>query len=242
MPVGAPGSLKAWCETLRRFGTMSLADVMQPAIKHAARGYAATPYLHECIRDAATDMLKDEPISKIYLPDGVPLKVGEKVMQSEYAETLMLIAKEGEGALYGGPLGDILVDYMERNGGFITHKDLAWYKTVERAPIHWEGQSIPMTVSVGMAHNHSGAAATDPQRLVAAADQALYAAKNGGRNRVELALSPGRYKVVGDTGARVDESLKPRRWDNTTEPSNDAKSAAELLPDTIVRPPKGPKS
>src|SRR4249920_4087809 len=39
--VAVPGSLKAWCETLRRFGTMSLADVMQPAIKHASRGYAA---------------------------------------------------------------------------------------------------------------------------------------------------------------------------------------------------------
>ena len=38
--VAVPGSLKAWCETLQRFGTMSLADVMQPAIKHAARGYA----------------------------------------------------------------------------------------------------------------------------------------------------------------------------------------------------------
>ena len=37
--VATPGSLKAWCETLRRFGTMSLADVMQPAIKHASRGY-----------------------------------------------------------------------------------------------------------------------------------------------------------------------------------------------------------
>src|SRR5712671_6546347 len=49
--VVVPGSLKAWCETLRRFGTMSLADVMQPAIKHAARGYAATPYLCECISD-----------------------------------------------------------------------------------------------------------------------------------------------------------------------------------------------
>ena len=53
---------------------MSLADVMQPAIRHAARGYAATPYLHECIRDCATDMLKDKAISKIYLPDGAPLK------------------------------------------------------------------------------------------------------------------------------------------------------------------------
>src|SRR6202453_4519479 len=40
--VATPGSLKAWCETLRRFGTMALADVMQPAIRHASRGYAAT--------------------------------------------------------------------------------------------------------------------------------------------------------------------------------------------------------
>src|ERR1700680_3877995 len=37
-----PGSLMAWCETLRRFGTMSLADVTQPAIRHASRGFAAT--------------------------------------------------------------------------------------------------------------------------------------------------------------------------------------------------------
>lgn len=153
--VGAPGSLKAWCETLRHFGTMSLADVMQPAIKHAARGYAATPYLHECIRDSASDMLKDKPISKIYLPDGAPLKVGEKVVQSEYAETLALIAKEGETALYAGSLGDILVDYMERNGGFITHKDLAWYKTVERAPIRasyrgWEILGPPPPAASGV--------------------------------------------------------------------------------------------
>ena len=52
--VAVPGSLKAWCETLHRFGIMPLADVMQPAIKHAARGFAATPYLHECITDSAT--------------------------------------------------------------------------------------------------------------------------------------------------------------------------------------------
>ena len=88
--VAVPGSLKAWCETLQRFGTMSLADVMQPAIKHASRGYAATPYLHECITDGAAEMLKDKAISAIYLPKGVPLKAGERVVQAEYAETLTL--------------------------------------------------------------------------------------------------------------------------------------------------------
>jgi gamma-glutamyltranspeptidase/glutathione hydrolase len=114
---------------------MSLGDVMQPAIKHASRGFAATPYLHECITDGAQEMLRDKAISAIYLPGGVPLQAGERVVQAEYAETLGTIARHGEAALYQGPLGDILVDYMKANGGFIAREDLATYKTVERQPI-----------------------------------------------------------------------------------------------------------
>jgi gamma-glutamyltranspeptidase/glutathione hydrolase len=133
--VATPGSLKAWCETLRRFGTMSLADVMQPAIKHASRGYAVTPYLRECITDGAVQMLKDKAISAIYLPKGAPLQAGERVVQSEYAETLTYISQHGDEALYHGSLGDILADYMKAHGGFMTRDDLTTYKTVERAPI-----------------------------------------------------------------------------------------------------------
>ncbi|WP_461335422.1 gamma-glutamyltransferase [Bradyrhizobium embrapense] len=153
--VAVPGSLKAWCETLRRFGTMSLADVMQPAIKHAARGYAATPYLHECITDGAEEMLKDKPIAAIYLPGGTPLKPGERVVQAEYAETLKYIADHGDNALYQGPLGDILVDYMTTHGGFIAQEDLATYKTVERQPIRcdyrgWEILGPPPPAASGV--------------------------------------------------------------------------------------------
>ena len=153
--VAVPGSLKAWCETLERFGTMSLADVMQPAIKHASRGYAATPYLHECITDSADEMRKDRPISAIYLPNGEPLKPGERVVQAEYAETLKHIAQHGSAALYSGPLGDILVDYMKKNGGFIAREDLSSYKTVERAPIRadyrgWEILGPPPPAASGV--------------------------------------------------------------------------------------------
>jgi len=153
--VAVPGSLKAWCETLRRFGTMSLADVMQPAIKHAARGYLVTPYLHECISDSATEMRKDKAISAIYLPGGTPLKAGERVVQSEYAETLTYISQHGEAALYQGPLGDILVDYMKAHGGFITSQDLTTYKTVERQPIRtdyrgWQIMGPPPPAASGV--------------------------------------------------------------------------------------------
>src|ERR1700692_1687806 len=133
--VAVPGSLKAWCETLQRFGTMSLAEIMQPAIKHASRGFLATPYLHECIVDGAREMRKDKAISAIYLPNGTPLKAGDRVVQPEYAETLTYISRHGEAALYHGPLGDILVDYMKAHGGFVGREDLTSYKTVERSPI-----------------------------------------------------------------------------------------------------------
>src|SRR3974390_274649 len=71
----------------------------------------------------------------IYLPGGEPLKAGERVMQSEYAETLATIAAHSEAALYEGPLGDILVDYMKAHGGFIGKQDLAACTTVERLPL-----------------------------------------------------------------------------------------------------------
>jgi gamma-glutamyltranspeptidase/glutathione hydrolase len=153
--VATPGSLKAWCETLRRFGTMSLADVMQPAIKHASRGFAATPYLHECIVDSSPEMRKDPAISALYLPDGKPVEAGDRVVQAEYAETLGYISRHGEDALYNGPLGDILVDYMKAHGGFIGHEDLATYKTVERSPIRadyrgWEILGPPPPAASGV--------------------------------------------------------------------------------------------
>src|SRR5262245_56346561 len=46
--VASPGNLIGWCEALERFGTFSRADVMEPAIRHASRGFRVTPYLTEC--------------------------------------------------------------------------------------------------------------------------------------------------------------------------------------------------
>src|SRR5258706_11192093 len=100
-------------------------------------------------------MLKDKAISAIYLPKGVPLKPGERVVQSEYAETLKYISQHGEASLYQGPLGDILVDYMKANGGFITRQDLVAYRTVERQPIRadyrgWEILGPPPPAASGV--------------------------------------------------------------------------------------------
>ena len=153
--VATPGSLLAWAHALRTYGTMSLADVMQPAIRHAARGFTVTPYLSDCIQSAALDLLKDKLATKRLLPNGTQLKAGEKLVQADYAEALELIARDGEGALHGGPLGDLLVECMQKNGGLVSKRDLTEYKVVERTPIRgqyrgWELIGPPPPAASGV--------------------------------------------------------------------------------------------
>ena len=153
--VATPGSLLAWAHALRTYGTMSLADVMQPAIRHAARGFTVTPYLSDCIQSAAPDLLKDKLASKRLLPNGTQLKAGEKLVQGDYAEALQVIARDGEGALHGGPLGDLLVECMQKNGGLVSKRDLTEYKVVERTPIRgqyrgWELVGPPPPAASGV--------------------------------------------------------------------------------------------
>jgi len=153
--VAAPGSLRAWCLALSRFGTMPLADVMQPAIRHALRGFAVTPYLADCIKDAAPDLAKDRPAAALLLPGGTPLKAGARLVQGQYAEALALVAQQGEEALHGGPLGDLLVECMEKTGGFVAREDLTSYKVAERAPIRgtyrgWEILGPPPPAASGV--------------------------------------------------------------------------------------------
>jgi gamma-glutamyltranspeptidase / glutathione hydrolase len=55
LAVGVPGTLKGWAEALGRFGRLDLETVMQPAIRHAERGFRATPYLVETVTETAAD-------------------------------------------------------------------------------------------------------------------------------------------------------------------------------------------
>lgn len=130
--VATPGNLMGWCEALARFGTFSLADVMEPAIRHASRGFRVTPYLHECVTDAAADMAKDLAISRIYLPDGSPIAAGTRLVTGDYAETLRAVMQEGPSVLYTGSLGRLYTDHMAQAGGYITTEDLTRYRTITR--------------------------------------------------------------------------------------------------------------
>jgi len=133
--VGVPGTLAGWCEMLQRFGTLDLATAMQPAIRHAERGFRVTGYLAECVIEAAPDLARFEASARVFLPGGSPLRCGDLLVQAEYAETLRTIAAEGPGALYDGPVGRRVTEHMAQAGGLITLDDLTRYRTIERTPV-----------------------------------------------------------------------------------------------------------
>ena len=135
LAVAVPGGLAGWCRALDEFGTLSLADVTDPAIRLAERGFTATPYLADCVSDLAPDLAHDAGLATLFLPGGVPIRAGVRIVQPEYARTLRIIARDGPRALYGGALGDALADTLSRTDGLLRREDLEAYRVVEREPI-----------------------------------------------------------------------------------------------------------
>jgi len=128
-----------------RVGRLDLETVMQPAIRHAERGFRATPYLVEAVKETAPDLARFPDTARTFLPGGAPIKAGDVVAMPEYAATLRHIAAKGTGVLYGGDLGATVAEYMRRSGGIITLEDLAGYRTIERQPIRGRYRGFEIT-------------------------------------------------------------------------------------------------
>jgi gamma-glutamyltranspeptidase/glutathione hydrolase len=153
--VAVPGALAAWCKALAEHGTISVADAVEPAIRLADRGFTVTPYLVDCVRDTADDLVDDPGLRALFLPDGSPIEAGTTLRQPAYAETLRTIGREGPRALYHGQLGSALVDAVTSRGGIITEDDLTNYQPLDRQPIkgHYRGFDVfgpPPPASAGV--------------------------------------------------------------------------------------------
>ncbi|MBE9603698.1 gamma-glutamyltransferase [Acetobacteraceae bacterium H6797] len=135
LAIATPGNTLSWCEILRRYGSLPLADILAPAIRHAERGFAVTPYLADCIQDAAGDFAKNPAIAAVFMPGGTPLKAGDRLINADYAETLKALAAQGPGLIHGGPLGTAIAEHLQSLGGILTAEDIAHFKPLDREPV-----------------------------------------------------------------------------------------------------------
>ena len=131
--VMVPGAVAGYAECLKRFGTMSLERLIEPAIRLAGEGFEVTPELARHIGENA-DLLSRFPGSRrVFLEEGLRRHWDIdgphlRLVQSDLADTLRLIGKEGPGAFYRGEIAAAIEGAMRENGGLITREDLAAYR------------------------------------------------------------------------------------------------------------------
>jgi len=131
---GVPGAVAGMSSALAKYGTKSLRDVLQPAIRLAEEGFTVDSVLFSSLR-GNRDYLERFDGKSVFYPDGQPLQPGTRFRQPALARTLKLIAAQGPDAFYRGEVADSLVAGMQRGGGIITKEDLARYKPEWREPI-----------------------------------------------------------------------------------------------------------
>ena len=135
LAVGVPGSVAGLTHAQQRWGKLTLAQVMAPAIRLAERGYPVSQTLAETLEKTAKTMGQWPATQAIFWRDGQPLKAGDWLVQKDLAQSLRLIADQGADVFYRGVIGQKIAAEMARHGGLITMQDLARYHVVERAPI-----------------------------------------------------------------------------------------------------------
>lgn len=134
--AGVPGSVAGMLDALERYGSLSREAVMAPAIRLAEQGFPLTQDLAEDFERVLGSMRNYPASMAVFSNNAQPWRAGDQWIQTDLAETLKRIARDGRDGFYRGPVADMLVAEMQRLDGMINHDDLAAYNVEWREPIH----------------------------------------------------------------------------------------------------------
>jgi len=135
LAVAVPGSVLGLDTMLAKYGTMSRAAVMAPAIKLAEEGFILTAGDASILATATKAFAGQPNVAAIFLNHGQPLKEGERLVQTDLARSLKAIAEAGPNALYRGALAEKIVAASSANGGILSKQDFAGYTVTEPPPV-----------------------------------------------------------------------------------------------------------
>jgi len=139
--VAVPGTVAGLELALKTYGSLKLADLMQPAIRLAEKGFVVSARLAKDLEEEQKDLQKFALSRKIFLNEGKLYHAGETLRQPELAATLKRIAAKGSQDFYRGETARMIVEDTQRSGGLITLDDLAHYTPKVREALHADYQS-----------------------------------------------------------------------------------------------------
>jgi gamma-glutamyltranspeptidase/glutathione hydrolase len=135
--VTVPGAVAGWVSMSERFGKLPFADLMQPAIEVAERGYAVPVVVQQkwVLAAGVADLVAQPGFKDVFLPHGRAPNVGELFRMPGAARALKLIAETRGAAYYQGEIAESLARHAREEGGSLTLQDLAGYQPEWVEPI-----------------------------------------------------------------------------------------------------------
>ena len=141
--VAVPGTVAGLHEALHRFGTISWAEAIEPAIPLARHGFPVSGFMHGYwVTDYGPDVVPNAqriqatPAARaIYTHEGRLYEIGEVMVQADMARTLERLADGGPDVFYRGEIADSIAADFATNGGFITKEDLETYQVNVTEPM-----------------------------------------------------------------------------------------------------------
>jgi gamma-glutamyltranspeptidase/glutathione hydrolase len=172
--VTVPGVVSAWAELSKRFGKLPFAELFEPAIEYANRGFVVSPTIAIQWQGQAPRLADQPGFAAAFLPGGRAPRTGELFRFPAQAQTLREIAESRGESFYRGKLAEKIAAFSKSCGGAMDAQDLAvhqadWvepisqtYRDCELHEIPPNGQGLAALMALGMlGHFDMGALAPE---------------------------------------------------------------------------------
>ncbi|MBE9128502.1 gamma-glutamyltransferase, partial [Coleofasciculus sp. LEGE 07081] len=138
LAVGVPGTVAGLDTALSEYGTMTRQQVMAGAIRLAEEGFRLSAGDIERLHPQTKLFAQQPNVAAIFLQNGKPYQVGERLVQRELGQTLRAIAHSGASAFYQGKIARVIVQASQENGGILAVEDFARYRVSQEKPLQCE--------------------------------------------------------------------------------------------------------
>lgn len=125
LSVSVPGCVDGWYQLHERFGSLQMSELLEPAIQYAEEGFPVTEVISFLWEGYSKSLSKFEGYRKTYMPNGKVPKKGEIFKNPDLAKTLKTISEKGRDGFYFGEMAKVIANTVQREGGFLSVKDLA---------------------------------------------------------------------------------------------------------------------
>ncbi|MGL5880368.1 MAG: gamma-glutamyltransferase [Xenococcaceae cyanobacterium] len=148
LAAGIPGTVKGLEFVLAKYGTMPRQKVMLGAIALAKNGFILEPGDIKVLKFSEKKIKYEPEIARIFQKNGQVYQKGDRLIQSDLAQTLEQISQQGESAFYGGAISEKLVQASQNNGGIFTKEDFTNYQIRQSEPLHCSYREYEIITSI----------------------------------------------------------------------------------------------